>query len=670
MDKKYKQMLEKIKSIKKPVLAGIAVILVLLVVLISRNIKKRDKDAFVPDVSTITLAKTDIQNSLSVSGQVDSSNTINIYSSLVTYPVEEIFVEAGDKVEEGDILAKLDTDDLEYEIKQAENNLQNAIKALDTEKQNNQNNIVNAQNSLNSAIVSRDRQEIAYEKILADYKEAEETILKVFDSYTYDNAISEAKISLDRKFADLEKAEDEYEEAREDFDDYTYQNAITEAKANLDRRIDDLEDARHDLRTQKDRFDDFMYENAIREAKAILDIKKEELQRLEDEKNSSNNPDPDQPEDEPLFSNIDDEIDRARQAVREAQRAYDNARDNLDRAYDNAVEGAERKVDAARNAVEDAERAYDRALADLDRGQDSSIEVTEDKIETAQKALADAQRIYDKAISDLERAKDDYIEDNDEQLTTTKRSLADAEKSLEASKLSVKNAQNTLDQAKSRIAPSSSSVSNQEIMLEKLRDQMDKSQIKATGTGTITSVDAVEGTNPNGVLFVIEDTNLLYVTAKVKEYNLKDLSIGQKSFVTTDATDGEIFDGEIIYISPKAVTEAGSTNVEFEIWVKITNPTENIKIGMNAFLEIVIDTKQDTYVVPLSAIISNEDGDFIQHELDGEIELLPITIGIKTTTSAEIFGNELVDGMIIITGSYSSSQNEMMMPMGGPPFGN
>ena len=132
----------------------------------------------------------------------------------------------------------------------------------------------------------------------------------------------------------------------------------------------------------------------------------------------------------------------------------------------------------------------------------------------------------------------------------------------------------------------------------------------------------------------------------------------------------KIFNGEIIYISPKAVTEAGSTNVEFEIWVKIYDPDEGIKIGMNAFVEIILEKKQNIFVVPLSAIISNEEGNFIQYKSHEEISLLPVEIGIKTTTSAEIFGEDLVDGMIIISGSYPPSQNEMMIPTGGPPFGN
>ena len=667
---------KKIKSIKKPVLIGITIALILLILLIFRTIGGKSGKASVTDsTSTITLAKTDIQNILSISGQIDSADTINIYTSLNSYPIEEIFVEVGDKVEEGELLAQIDTTNLEYEIKQAKNNLKNATESFNTEKQNYQNSIINAKNSLDSAIISRDKQQLSYEKILAEYKKAEETMLKSFDSYTYDNTIDESYITLKRKLDELKDAENEHLEARKDFDDYTYQNTIADARAKLNRALDDLRDAREDLRTQKNDFDDYTYESAIREAKTKLDNENEKLQELKNQKNNqdfefdSNSPNAEL-EQEQAIKDIDNQIKAAEQAVADAERSYNRAIGNLEQARDNAINTAEKNLDSAKNSADDAQRTYDKAITDLERAQDSSIESAKDKIKSAQKAVDDAQRTYDKAISDLKRAQNDYIEDNEGKLIATKQNLADAEKSLESSNLNVANAENSLKQAKSKATPSNSSVSNQQITLDKLIEQMEKSRIKATGTGTITSIGAIEGTNPTGVLFVIEDTNMLYVAAKVKEYNLKDLSLGQKSLVTTDATGTEIFDGEIIYISPKAVTEAGSTNVEFEIWVKICDPDENIKIGMNAFMEIILEEKQDTFVVPLSAIISNEEGDFIQYQSHEEISLLPIEIGIKTTTSAEIFGEGLVDGMIIISGSYPSSQNERRVPMGGPPFGN
>jgi hypothetical protein len=72
---------------------------------------------------------------------------------------------------------------------------------------------------------------------------------------------------------------------------------------------------------------------------------------------------------------------------------------------------------------------------------------------------------------------------------------------------------------------------------------------------------------------------------------------------------------------------------------------------MNAFLNIITVTKPDVYAVPLSAIVTDHRGSFI-HALDnngnGETRELPVTIGLKTSTQAEISGADLQDGLMIL----------------------
>jgi HlyD family secretion protein len=634
------------KGVKKKrsrpwILVAVFVLLLGLGIAIYTSITDRRAASEAHSLTTITLSKTEIANTISVSGQVDSSNVTNIYSLLLNYPVEEVLVEIGDRVEKGDTLARIDTKSLEYDINQAKNNLKNAQKTLETEKQNNQNSIVNAQNALNSVTVSLERQLLAYEKSLVDLKEAEEAVTKPFDSYTYDNVIIEAKVTLDKKIADLAEAEHKLNSEKYAFDAYTYNNLINDARIKLDRTMADLEKAINDGNSGTLYFDSSTYDFAINAAQVTVD----RTQTDYNEALRTNNNDP-----------TATAVVAKKRALEDAQAALNKAYNDRYKAqsdfYDanqSAQDTADAKVTAARNAVDDAQRAYDKALEDLDRAYDKAVEDATKKVETAKLSLSDAQRAYDKAVTDLQKAKDKAAEDNPLQLSTAQRNAADAEKSLESAQLSVANAQNNLNQAKSRVLTSESNVANQKISLDKLLDQLANAEITASESGTITVVNAKEGVNPSGILFTIEDTNQLYVTARVKEYNLKDLSIGQNILITTDATDEEVFEGDIIYISPKAVSEAGSTNVEFEIWVEIKNPNENIKIGMNAFLEIIIAAKKDVYVVPLSAIITNENGTFIRSQSGDGTTDVPVVIGITTSTSAEISGEGVENGLIILS---------------------
>ena len=68
-------------------------------------------------VSTELLQQMDLQNTVSLTGVVDTENGRKVYSTL-SYLVESVNVEVGDTVEEGDVLAKLKTSDLELDIAQ------------------------------------------------------------------------------------------------------------------------------------------------------------------------------------------------------------------------------------------------------------------------------------------------------------------------------------------------------------------------------------------------------------------------------------------------------------------------------------------------------------------------------------------------------------------------
>lgn len=116
------------------------------------------------DIQTISLAKTDLVDSVLVSGTIMSSNTKKVYSKLTAYPVKEVFVKTGDKVKAGDLLAQLDTATLDSDIKQAELNVRNSQATLDNETSANQSSLQNAVNSVDLASIELDNAKRSYER--------------------------------------------------------------------------------------------------------------------------------------------------------------------------------------------------------------------------------------------------------------------------------------------------------------------------------------------------------------------------------------------------------------------------------------------------------------------------------------------------------------------------
>ena len=64
---------------------------------------------------TVVLGRGTLNDSITVTGTVQSGSTANVTTQL-TYPVKEILVQVGDPVSEGDVIARLDSGDLEKEL--------------------------------------------------------------------------------------------------------------------------------------------------------------------------------------------------------------------------------------------------------------------------------------------------------------------------------------------------------------------------------------------------------------------------------------------------------------------------------------------------------------------------------------------------------------------------
>ena len=94
-------------------------------------------------VQTFTLEKGYLSRTLSVSGSIQSAQVTQV-AAAQTYPVAEVLVSEGDVVAEGDVLATLDTTDLDAQIKVQQ-------EAVAAEKQQNDLSISQAQRRLEDA---------------------------------------------------------------------------------------------------------------------------------------------------------------------------------------------------------------------------------------------------------------------------------------------------------------------------------------------------------------------------------------------------------------------------------------------------------------------------------------------------------------------------------------
>ncbi|MBP1757360.1 MAG: hypothetical protein H6Q62_216 [Firmicutes bacterium] len=252
-------------------------------------------------------------------------------------------------------------------------------------------------------------------------------------------------------------------------------------------------------------------------------------------------------------------------------------------------------------------------------------------------AIEAAQKIYDQAVLALsasERANNLSIQENNN--TLTNQQLNDSTASLE----------NQLATAELNLADST---------------------ITSPFAGTITDVIATLGTRPTGALFVIQDTRALEITTSVAEYDIPLIREGQQVRFTTEATGDDQLTGTIERISPTAIDTDGN----FELTVRINNPDDRLRIGMNAKLTIVIDSRPDVYSVPYDAITTNAAGETVIIGLreDGKTRYeIPVTVGMETDYFVEISGASVTDGLKIL----NDPEGKNVVTSSGPtsPFGD
>ena len=239
-DGELKMKLKKFRVTKKTVLALAAVVLVVAVGAYSCSLRSRAKGVHT-NVSTTKLAKTNLQDTVSVSGTVKSDNSYNVYTTL-TFPVKTVSADVGDTVKKGDVLAVLDTAGLEKDIEQQQYAAQDAEKsaalALEQAKAAYDNTLYLNNNGLNTNIVTAEANlktaadAYNYNKLLFGNGQISKTQMDQSQS-DYDKATKALAAAKNQAEQDLKNAKNAYDTAAAKAADKSAEVTLEKLKKNL-----------------------------------------------------------------------------------------------------------------------------------------------------------------------------------------------------------------------------------------------------------------------------------------------------------------------------------------------------------------------------------------------------------------------------------------------------
>ncbi len=215
------------KTKKKTIFIILGVLIVIIFVSLGVvNAMKSKQEAGIP-VKTAKIVKQDIESNIFTSGIVISKKYREITSDL-SGKISEVLVEEGDRVKKGDLLARLDCEDLEYDLEQREIKLEIARDKLNRlkkeDKRNLETNFKNAQ--------------IKYKDTVKDYEDKK----KLFESGAISkNGLEEAESSMERAYNDYSLAKKKYSDADNLSEVRMQEKEIKSMELEIDRKRSNIE---------------------------------------------------------------------------------------------------------------------------------------------------------------------------------------------------------------------------------------------------------------------------------------------------------------------------------------------------------------------------------------------------------------------------------------------
>jgi len=173
------------------------------------------------------------------------------------------------------------------------------------------------------------------------------------------------------------------------------------------------------------------------------------------------------------------------------------------------------------------------------------------------------------------------------------------------------------------------------------------------------------------VLFTIADSKDFVVKVDINEFDVERIQHGQKVEIRRGRDRSDLYIGRVFKISPLAEVSDGVKVYPVEI--ELTEGTGSLRFGMSSTVKIITAQKEDTLVIPVSALFINDRRqEYVMVRVeDGSFQERFVKRGINTAFQVEITEG-LEEGEVVMNqGSMrgmaggARTSGGMTMPFGG-----
>lgn len=196
--------------------------------------------------------------------------------------------------------------------------------------------------------------------------------------------------------------------------------------------------------------------------------------------------------------------------------------------------------------------------------------------------------------------------------------------------------------------PTEEDIAAAEARVDAAQATLDLAQLTAPFAGTVTDVQVKAGDQvaPNSLAFRLDDLSSLLVDVDISEVDINRIEVGQPVELTFDAILGKEYEGVIQKVGSVGNVVQGTVN--FRVTVELLDPDEDVKPGMTAAVNIVVDQLEDVLLVPNRAVRVRDGSRVVFVLEDGQAQRIDIELGASSDLVSEVMDSDLQEGDPII----------------------
>ena len=177
--------------------------------------------------------------------------------------------------------------------------------------------------------------------------------------------------------------------------------------------------------------------------------------------------------------------------------------------------------------------------------------------------------------------------------------------------------------------------------------------VVAPTSGLISNLSITDGSGvsvnslltPSSPILMIDGLGATEVVIHAGESDINKIVAGQKVVIEADAVDDKVYKGIVRRSDSNGTITQGV--VKFGVYIEVLDSDEKLRPGMTVDVYIATDELEDVLSVPNTAVKPYQKGRAVRKLVSGDIEFIPVKIGVRGKEYTQIVEG-LEDGQEII----------------------